>query len=76
MYDLKTTKFGPTFADDNFVTFARSFRHRAGHLQRRRLHRECQAEQPFFINGGFSTGLDVDDDCDQIVDSPQKRLLP
>ena len=28
----------------------------------------------FFINGGISTGVDVDDDCEQIVDSPQKRF--
>jgi len=74
MYDVKTTKFGPTFADDNYVTFADQFGPRAVTFNGVDFTVNARPTSSFFINGGISTGVDVDDDCEQIVDSPQKRF--
>ena len=71
---LKTTKFGPTFADDNYVTFADQFGPRAVTFNGVDFTVNARPTSSFFINGGISTGVDVDDDCEQIVDSPQKRF--
>ena len=72
LYDLKASKFGAQFNDDNFVTFANHFGTRSVMFNGVDVTINARPTSRFFINGGFATGQDTDNDCDQIVDSPQK----
>ena len=72
LYDLNPSKFGAQFADDNFVTFADHFGKRTVVFNGVDVTFNARPSSRLFINGGFATGQDVDDDCNQIVDSPQK----
>jgi hypothetical protein len=74
MYDVKPTRFGPQFADDNYVTFGDQFGPRSVTFNGVDFTVNARPTSSFFINGGISSGVDVDDDCAQIVDSPQKRF--
>jgi hypothetical protein len=72
LYDLNPSKFGAQFADDNLVTFADQFGKRTVVFNGVDVTINARPTSRFFINGGFATGQDVDNDCDQIIDSPQK----
>ncbi len=72
LYDLNPSKFGAQFADDNFVTYADHFGKRSVVFNGVDVTFNARPTSRFFINGGFATGQDVDDDCGVIVDSPQK----
>jgi hypothetical protein len=72
LYDLNPAKFGGQFNDDNFVTFAEQFGNRTVMFNGVDVTINARPSSRLFINGGFATGVDTDNDCDQIVDSPQK----
>ena len=72
LYDLNPSKFGGQFNDDNFVTFSDHFGKRSVVFNGVDVTINARPSSRLFINGGFATGQDVDDDCDVIVDSPQK----
>jgi hypothetical protein len=72
LYDIKPEKFG--IASNNLVTFADNFGKQTQTFHGFDFILNARPRQGLTLNGGFSTGVDAVNDCDTIVDSPQKRF--
>jgi carboxypeptidase family protein len=74
LYDLKIEKAIPSLSDAQVVTFADKFGKRVQMFNGIDVTVNARPTSRLLVNGGFAVGEDTEDDCDQIVDSPQKRF--
>lgn len=71
LYDIKPAKFG--VASNNLVTFADNFGSHTQTFDGFDFILNARPRAGLTVNGGFSTGLDREADCD-VIDSPEKRF--
>jgi hypothetical protein len=70
LYDLNPAKFSPQFNDNNVRTFADKFGGRSQTFNGFDFILNARPRPDLFVNGGISTGIDAENDCDAAVDNP------
>jgi hypothetical protein len=71
-YDLNPAKALPQFADDQVVTFADNYGKQTETFHGFDFILNARPQSGLILNGGFSTGVDLENNCDMsVVDNPQ-----